>query len=64
MDLILNEVLERLEKFDEQQAKIVEMRFFGGMNNQEIVETLDISERTVRREWQAVRLWLYRELNK
>jgi RNA polymerase sigma factor (sigma-70 family) len=61
--LVLNEILQRLEKFDEQQAKIVEMRFFGGMNNTEIAETLNISERTVRREWQAARLWLYRELN-
>jgi len=61
--LVLNEILQRLEKFDEQQAKIVEMRFFGGMNNLEIAETLNISERTVRREWQAARLWLYRELN-
>jgi len=62
--LILNEVLEHLEKFDEQQAKIVEMRFFGGMNNAEIADSLEISERTVGREWQAARLWLYRELNK
>ncbi|MEP6923259.1 MAG: sigma-70 family RNA polymerase sigma factor [Pyrinomonadaceae bacterium] len=61
--LILNEVLERLEKFDEQQVKIVEMRFFGGMSNQEIAESLGISERTVGREWQSARLWLYRELN-
>ena len=61
--LVLNEVLEQLEKFDEQQAKIVEMRFFGGMNNREIAESLDISERTVGREWLAARLWLYRELN-
>lgn len=61
--LILNEILDRLAKFDEQQAKIVEMRFFGGMSNQEIAESLDISERTVGREWQAARLWLYRELN-
>ncbi len=61
--LVLNEVLERLEKLDEQQAKIVEMRFFGGMNNGEIAESLDISERTVGREWQSARLWLYRELN-
>jgi RNA polymerase sigma factor (TIGR02999 family) len=62
--LVLNEVLERLEKFDEQQARIIEMRFFGGMNNEEIAEALDISERTVGREWQSARLWLYRELNK
>jgi len=61
--LVLDEVLERLEKFDETQARIVEMRFFGGMNNQEIAQSLDISERTVGREWQAARLWLYRELN-
>lgn len=61
--LILNEILERLENFDEQQAKIVEMRFFGGLNNQEIAQNLDISERTVGREWQSARLWLFRELN-
>ena len=61
--LALDEVLESLEEFDERQAKIVEMRFFGGMNNQEIAEALEISERTVGREWQSARLWLYRELN-
>lgn len=61
--LMLNEVLERLAEFDEQQTKIVEMRFFGGMTNLEIAESLEISERTVGREWQAARLWLYRELN-
>ena len=60
--LILNEVLDRLEALDEQQAKIVEMRFFGGMSNAEIAECLDISERTVGREWQSARMWLSREL--
>lgn len=60
--LILNEVLERLAKLDEQQASVVEMRFFGGLSNGEIAEALDISERTVTREWNAARLWLYREL--
>ncbi|CAN5128476.1 ECF-type sigma factor [soil metagenome] len=61
--LALHEVLERLETFDAQQAKLVEMRFFGGLNNKEIAEALEISERTVGREWQSARLWLYRELN-
>ena len=61
--LAVDEVLARLEKLDPNQAKIVEMRFFGGMNSGEIAEALDISERTVGREWQAARLWLYRELN-
>lgn len=61
--LNLDEVLDRLAKSDEQQAKVVEMRYFGGLKNSEIAEALGISERTVMREWQAARLWLYRELN-
>jgi len=61
--LNLDEVLDRLAKTDEQQAKVVEMRYFGGLKNAEIAEALGISERTVIREWQAARLWLYRELN-
>lgn len=59
----VDEVLSRLENIDERQAKIVEMRFFGGMSNAEIAEVLSVSERTVVREWQSARLWLYRELN-
>ncbi len=62
--LAMDEVLEQLAKFDERQAKIVEMRFFGGMNNGEIAEALEISERTVGREWQSAKLWLFRELNR
>jgi RNA polymerase sigma factor (TIGR02999 family) len=61
--LVLNEVLERLAAIDAQQAQIVEMRFFGGMANGVIADTLGISERTVSREWEAARLWLYREIN-
>jgi RNA polymerase sigma factor (TIGR02999 family) len=59
----LDEALERLAELDEKQSAIVEMRFFGGLTNKEIAEALDISERTVVRNWQAVRLWLFRELN-
>lgn len=62
--LMMNEVLNRLAEFDSKQAEIVEMRFFGGMNNGEIAEALDISERTVAREWQSAKLWLFRELNR
>lgn len=61
--LALDEVLERFAEIDERQAKIVEMKFFGGLNIKEIAEALEISERTVGREWQAARFWLYRELN-
>jgi len=62
--LFLDEALERLAEFDEQQARVVEMRYFGGMKNDEIAEALEISVRTVIREWESARLWLYRELNK
>jgi RNA polymerase sigma factor (TIGR02999 family) len=62
--IALNEALEQLEKIDEKQAKVVEMRFFGGLNNAEIAESLDVSERTVMREWQAARLWLAREMKR
>lgn len=60
--LALDEVLQRLETVDERQAKIVEMRFFGGLSNAEIAEALEISERTVLRSWSVAKLWLYREL--
>jgi len=59
--LVLNDVLDRLERLDEQQAKIVEMRFFGGMSNGEIAEDLGFSERTIGGEWQESRLWIFRE---
>ena len=59
----VNEALERLERLDEKQAKVVEMRFFGGLSNAEIGEVLNVSDRTVQREWQAARLWLLRELS-
>ena len=62
--LILNDILDRLAEFDPQQAQIVEMRFFGGMSNSEIAEALEISERTVGREWQSAKLWLFRELSR
>lgn len=61
--LALDEALARLAKLDEQQTNIVEMRFFGGMTNAEIADSLGISERTIGREWESARLWLYRELN-
>ncbi len=61
--LKLDEALSRLAKFDAKQEKIVEMRYFGGMTNAEIAEALEISQRTVVREWQSARIWLFRELN-
>lgn len=60
--LAVDEVLVRLAELDERKAKIVEMRFFGGMTNAEIAKSLDVGGRTVSREWQAARIWLAREL--
>ncbi|MEP7038682.1 MAG: sigma-70 family RNA polymerase sigma factor [Acidobacteriota bacterium] len=59
----LNEALENLAKFSERQSQIVELRYFGGLTEEEIAETLNISTRTVRRDWSAARAWLYRQLS-
>lgn len=60
--LALNEVIERLEKLDPRQARIVELHFFGGLNFEEIARLLSTSERTVKREWSMARAWLRSEL--
>jgi len=54
--------LEKLEKLSPRQASIVEMRFFSGMEIVEIARSIQMSERTVQREWLAARAWLYAEL--
>lgn len=61
--IALSDALDRLAQIDAQQASVVEMRFFGGLTNSEIATALDVSERTVVREWKSAKLWLYRELN-
>ena len=60
--LDLDEALERLKEMDERKCKIIEMRFFGGLSDEEIAEALGVSTRTVLRDWKTARLWLYREL--
>ncbi len=59
----LDEALEALSKFDERKARIVEMRFFGGLTDEEIAEVLGVTTRTVWRDWKTARLWLFRELS-
>jgi RNA polymerase sigma-70 factor (ECF subfamily) len=59
----LDEALARLESFDQRQARIVEMRFFGGLSEDEIGAELGISERTVKRDWRIAKAWLYHELS-
>jgi RNA polymerase sigma factor (TIGR02999 family) len=62
--LALNEALERLAQFDARQSRIVELRFFGGLTVEETAEALDISPKTVKRDWSVARAWLHREVMK
>ena len=62
--LDLHDALEELAKLNLRQSRIVELSFFGGLTNEEIAHVLGIAERTVRREWNVARAWLYRELTK
>jgi RNA polymerase sigma factor (TIGR02999 family) len=59
----LDEALCALESTDARSARIVELRFFGGLTNEEIAELLNVSARTVIRDWEFARAWLYRFLN-
>jgi RNA polymerase sigma factor (TIGR02999 family) len=56
--LKMHEALEALEKVDARLAQVVQMRYFGGYSEQEIAETLDVTERTVRRDWEKAQVML------
>ena len=63
VDLVaLDEALSHLAERDERKSRIVELRFFGGLSTEETAEVLDISPRTVKREWRLAKAWLYHEL--
>jgi RNA polymerase sigma factor (TIGR02999 family) len=61
--IALDEALTRLAKIDERKARIVELRFFGGLEVKEVAEFLKISTPTVMREWKMAKAWLHRELS-
>jgi RNA polymerase sigma factor (TIGR02999 family) len=64
-DLIaLDDALTQLAKLDTQQARIVELRFFGGLSIEETAVVTGVSTATVKRDWAAARVWLHRELNR
>ena len=64
-DLIaLDDALTQLAKLDTQQARIVELRFFGGLSIEETAVVTGVSPATVKRNWAAARVWLHRELNR
>jgi RNA polymerase sigma factor (TIGR02999 family) len=64
-DLVaLDEALTALAALDQRKSKVVELRFFGGLTEAEIAETLEVSPETVRRDWRLAKIWLLRFLSK
>ena len=61
--IAIDTALDRLGEWDPRQAKIVELRFFAGLTEDETAQALSISPRTVKREWTVAKAWLYTELN-
>jgi len=65
VDLIrLDDALAGLAAIDEQQSRIIELRFFGGLSIEETAQLIGISPRGVKRQWAIARAWLFRELNR
>jgi len=62
--IALDDALNALAKLDERQSKVVELRFFGGLTEEEISEVLGVSPRTVSSDWSLARSWLLRELSR
>lgn len=60
----LDEALNALARIDPRKARVVELRFFGGLSVEETAEVLDISEETVTRDWKVAKTWLHRELSR
>src|SRR5215468_524107 len=64
-DLVaLDDGLKRLAKMDERKAKVVELRFFGGLDVKETAEVMKVSPETVMRDWKMAKVWLLRELRR
>src|SRR5436189_327107 len=59
----LHEALERLATLDSRKAQVVELKYFGGLNYEEMADVLKISPVTVRRDWEFAKVWLYKELH-
>ena len=65
IDLVaLDDALNELAKLDEQQCRIVEMKFFGGLSIEETADALNLSATTVKRHWATARLWLHHQMSK
>ncbi len=65
VDLVaLDEALNKLARFDERQAKVVELRYFSGLSIDETAEVLNVSNVTIRRDWNMAKAWLHQEITK
>ncbi len=65
VDLVaLDEALNKLAKFDERQTKVVELRYFSGLSIDETAEVLNVSNATIRRDWNMAKAWLHQEITK
>jgi RNA polymerase sigma-70 factor (ECF subfamily) len=62
--MALDDALAKLSALDEEQGRVVELRFFGGLTEEETAEVLSVSSRTIKRKWVAAKTFLYRELSK
>jgi RNA polymerase sigma factor (TIGR02999 family) len=62
--IAVHEALEKLEVIDPQRSRVVELRFFGGLSVEETAEVLGVTDRTVYRDWDQARAWLYLEMSK
>jgi RNA polymerase sigma-70 factor, ECF subfamily len=62
--IALNDALETLACFDARKSRIIELRFFGGLNEEETATVLKVSLRTLQREWSLARAWLFKELSR
>jgi RNA polymerase sigma factor (TIGR02999 family) len=60
--IAIDEALERLERIDPRQSRLVELRFFAGLDVEEAAEVMGVSPTTVKREWRSAKAWLHREL--
>ena len=60
--LLMDEALEQLEAEDPEKARIVVLKFFGGLTNQEVAESLGVAERTVERQWAYAKAWLFQSI--
>ena len=62
--LLIDDALERLKAEDPETARVVVLKFFGGLTNEEIVQVTGTSDRTVRRQWNYAKAWLFKQLQR